>query len=218
MDKIFAPIKERVIQFVDYKRIKKEDFFKISDISASNFKGKGAESELGGDKVVKILTSYPEINPEWLLIGKGEMLKSEKKVIEAPSPSHGIPLVGIEAFGGLGSLDMAISEQDIQARYVIPDFERSDFMLRVTGNSMSPTYNSGDVVACKLIQESNFIQWGRPHIIGTRDQGIMIKRLKPGPDKDTYMAVSDNNNYEPFHLPVSQITSIALVTGMIRIE
>jgi repressor LexA len=211
----FSILKKRILQYLDYKGIDNKETYEKTGISNGVFSQKNGISE---DNLLRFLNYYQDLNPEWLLTGEGELIKGSKKEVSNSLTTGGIPLVGIEAFGGLGSLDMAISEQDIQARYVIPDFERSDFMLRVTGNSMAPTYNSGDVVACKLIQESNFIQWGRPHIIGTRDQGIMIKRLKPGPDKETYMAVSDNNNYEPFHLPVSQITSIALVTGMIRIE
>ena len=56
MDKILPPIKQRVIDFIADQNIKKVDFFNTTDISASNFKGKGMESELGGDKIAKILT------------------------------------------------------------------------------------------------------------------------------------------------------------------
>ena len=75
MDKILSPIKERVLKYVEYKGIAKETFFSELGISYSNFKGKGAKSELGSDKVVQILTNYSEINPEWLLMGSGSMLK-----------------------------------------------------------------------------------------------------------------------------------------------
>lgn len=33
-------------------------------------------SEIGGDKIVRILNCYPEINPEWILTRKGDMLKN----------------------------------------------------------------------------------------------------------------------------------------------
>lgn len=75
-DKIFSPIKERLLQFIDNKGIKKDFFFKKIGLSASNFKGSGAKSELGGEKIVKILSEYTELNADWLLTGRGEMLKS----------------------------------------------------------------------------------------------------------------------------------------------
>lgn len=77
MDKIFAPIKGRIYEYLDKQRIKRDIFYKNTGISPSNFKGKGAISEIGGDKIAKILTTYPSINPDWLLTGQGDMLRSE---------------------------------------------------------------------------------------------------------------------------------------------
>lgn len=78
MDKIFAPIKGRIVFFIEKQGIKRGDFFANTDISPSNFKGKGSESEIGGDKIAKILTIYPAINPVWLLTGQGEMLSTHQ--------------------------------------------------------------------------------------------------------------------------------------------
>jgi len=77
MDKTFSVIKQRLIDYIDNKGITKESFFKKTGISASNFKGKGALSEIGGENIAKILTEYPDLNPEWLLTGNGEMFKRE---------------------------------------------------------------------------------------------------------------------------------------------
>lgn len=83
MDKILSPIKGRVLQYVDYKGITKKSFYETTGISSSNFKGLGAKSELGGDKIITILTIYDEINPIWLLLGEGNMLKD--KSVTQPS-------------------------------------------------------------------------------------------------------------------------------------
>lgn len=74
MDKILSPIKGRVLQYIDSQGLTKKSFFDKTGISPSNFKGAGAKSELGGDKIVTILTSYQDINPYWLLLGKGNMI------------------------------------------------------------------------------------------------------------------------------------------------
>ncbi len=77
MDKILSDIKKRVSFYLDNQGIKKSVFFTKTGISASNFKGAGGKSELGGDKIVKILTVFEDINPEWLLTGNGQMLRED---------------------------------------------------------------------------------------------------------------------------------------------
>jgi len=171
------------------------------------------------------------INPEWLLTGKGDMLKSNCNIDERDSllkneeakasynvKSKEIPLIPIEAMAGLKPEDVSISEQDIMERYVVPDFTDIDFMIRVKGSSMYPKYNSGDVVACKVINEKSFIQWNKVHVIATREQGVLIKRLKTSDDNECLLAISDNKSYDPFNIPKSEILNIALVKGVIRLE
>lgn len=85
MDKILAPIKQRILQVIDYKQVERIKFFKNLNIAASNFRGNGVYSEVGGEVIAKILAEFPEINSEWLLTGQGKMLKNEvQKEVSAP--------------------------------------------------------------------------------------------------------------------------------------
>lgn len=75
-------IKDRILFFVAEKGIKKETFYSSVQMAASNFKGSAMKSDLGVDKIVKILDSYPELstanNIIWLITGRGEFkLESE---------------------------------------------------------------------------------------------------------------------------------------------
>lgn len=73
-----SPIKERILYFINKQGYKIGDFLTKAGIKYSNFKGKSQKSELGGDKIAKIIAAYPEISPEWLLTGCGDMLQSPK--------------------------------------------------------------------------------------------------------------------------------------------
>lgn len=75
-----AKIKQRVIYFVENQKIKKEVFYKKISSNGGNFRGKSLKSELSGEKIAEILTCFPEINAEWLLTGKGEMLRSAEPI------------------------------------------------------------------------------------------------------------------------------------------
>lgn len=79
MDKIFSPIKQRITEYINYKGITKESFYNKTGISSSNFKGRAAKSELGGDKLANILTNYPDIHAKWLITGRGFMLVKDSQ-------------------------------------------------------------------------------------------------------------------------------------------
>ncbi len=189
-------------------------------INASNGYVNSISKGIGEEKRFLILEKYPNLSIEWLLTGKGEMLKSIKEPQNpiAVVADEGIPLVEIEAVGGFGNNDFAINQTDIIGRYLIPDFDQASFMLRVRGDSMSPRYSSGDLVACRVLRESQFIQWNEVHVIATREQGILIKRLRKGSNNKTFLAVSENPDYPPFEIPQDEITGIALVLGGVRLE
>ena len=215
-------IKERVLYFIENQGEKKETFFEDLGMSYANFKGVQKKSALGSDKIDKILSKYPDLNLEWLFSGKGEMLKTENTKTETSKEESvkGIPLVNATAIGGYGNNVFSFEERDVKDYYVIPKFKykQVDFMIEVEGSSMYPKYNSGDVVACRIIKERNFIQWNKTHVIATREQGIIIKRIKPSDAPNSLLMVSDNESYDPFNVPEEEIEGLAIVVGVIRLE
>ena len=70
--KNFSTQKDRILQFIDYKEISKNKFYIETGISNGILDKK---SGLSMDTVEKFYSTYPEINPEGLLTGKGPMLK-----------------------------------------------------------------------------------------------------------------------------------------------
>lgn len=172
-----------------------------------------------------VYTKCVDIDANWLLTGTGKMLKEdfvaellmEKADIEYP---NNIPLVSVKAIGGFGNASFAIDEKDVKEYYVIPKFKHKkiDFMIEVEGDSMTTNYNSGDIVACTILKESKFLQWYKVHVVATREQGTMIKRVEPGADSTNLLMISDNERYKPFLVPKEEITGMALVVGVIRLE
>ncbi len=68
-------IKDRIIQLIEFKGIAKENFYKKIGVTSANFRGKAKESDVSSITIAKILSEIPDARPEWLLTGKGEMLK-----------------------------------------------------------------------------------------------------------------------------------------------
>ncbi len=178
-----------------------------------------------------IFSKCEGISAQWLLTGEGELIannhqtkfenysEKDKKNVAHPAqnPQEGIPLIPFSAMAGALTGELSVLEYECE-RYVVPAFSGADFLMPVKGNSMTPTYISGDIVACQRVPMSDiFFQWNKPYVLDTK-QGPLIKRIKPGSDKKHVLIVSDNNEYDPFELACEDIYGVALVIGLIRLE
>lgn len=225
-------ILERLKEYIDYRGISVAAFERSIGMANASFgkslKNKGA---IGTDKLEKILSIYPEISPVWLMTGEGNMLKTpntpntpliNKRPTElatyAPEGSQeGIPLIPLSAMAGAFTEDTQVMEYECE-RYVIPAFKGADFLIQVKGDSMQPTYYSGDLVACQRIPLGDlFFQWNKTYVLDTA-QGPLIKRIRQGSDNDHILIVSDNPAYAPFELSRAQFHGVALVRGLVRLE
>lgn len=170
----------------------------------------------------KICSLDNNINKVWILENKGEMLKSSNNTpaVAEPQLPSGVPMLPFDAFAGIGTDVEGVNLDTIEERYVVPLFDgmKMDFMIPVRGSSMYPKYNSGDVVACRMVQELLFVQWNKVYVLDTISQGVIIKRLKKSDKEGFVICKSDNEQYEPFEIPMSDIRTIALVVGVIRLE
>lgn len=209
-------VKERLKYFIKYLNIRNADFER--SIGAGNAYVQNISKGIGSNYLEKIREVYPDLNIEWLLTGKGEMLRSE---VQTEVSAKTYPLLSLEAFAGYGDTEVIGEELSrITERYEIPLFRglNVDFMISVKGSSMYPKYNSGDVVACRLINELTFVQWNKVYVIDTFSQGIILKRLKPSENEKTVICKSDNESYDAFELPKKEIRKIAMVVGVVRLE
>lgn len=87
-------ILERLKEYIDSKGISVSAFEKSIGMSNASFgkslKNKGA---IGTDKLENILIVYPDLSPDWLLTGRGDMIKSNRTFPEnhtsCPNPELG---------------------------------------------------------------------------------------------------------------------------------
>lgn len=163
------------------------------------------------------------ISPEWLLTGKGPMLKSDEQPLpeakKTSSRHKGIPLIPMEAIAGFPAIDNdGVSFDDCQ-HYSIPEFEAkgASFLVRVSGDSMTPLYCNGDIIACRKISEIHFFQWGGVYVLDT-SQGVLVKYVEEcEKNDDCILCVSENKRYKPFPLPKDDIRSLSTIVGLVRL-
>jgi phage repressor protein C with HTH and peptisase S24 domain len=157
-----------------------------------------------------------DINSEWLLTGKGAMLKNGARSSRTLQ-SKNILYSSTDTSDGLISDVYKIMEFENE-QFVIPTFKDADYLVQVKGDSMYPKYNSGDIVACKKLDMNDFFfQWDKVYVLET-SQGTLTKRVKKGSSAEKITLISDNESYDSFELIISKILAVALVIGVIRVE
>ena len=165
-----------------------------------------------------IYSKCVDVSANWLLTGKGPMLESD-----AVTPTRhmqdltqfGIPLIPAKAMAGFFTGEVIINEADCE-QINVPGV-KADFAIPVSGDSMTPLYLSGDMVICQFVNLSDmFFQWGKVYVINT-NQGVLLKKVRPGSDKHSIKLISENSDYDPIDLPLSDIYQIALVKGLVRL-
>lgn len=82
MNEVAQKVKDRLFEFIAYLGLNNSAFEKKCGLSNGyirNFKG-----NLGGKKLEDILIAFPQLNKDWLLFGKGSMLKNSENQPENP--------------------------------------------------------------------------------------------------------------------------------------
>ena len=174
-----------------------------------------------------LVDNYPQYSTEWLLTGKEPMLKENiksnseiliKKIED--NSKDGIPLIPLDAVAGFPATDSTCAYIESCDRYIIPEFQNkgADFLIRVSGDSMTPLYYSGDLIACHKIKDIRFFQWGTVYVLET-SQGVLVKRVMESIEhNDCILCASENGTiHRPFLLPKDDIRSMSTIVGLIRI-
>ncbi|WP_255299405.1 helix-turn-helix transcriptional regulator [Bacteroides sp. KFT8] len=185
-----------------------------------------------------ICSKYPQINESWLLTGEGEMLIGEntasqdKTSEQAESSANtsqetdeqpkvnftiGVPYYNIDFICGF---DLVLNDQTTKPEYLI-DFRKyndATCWCNVTGHSMEPEINHGDIIALKKIEDPSFLPLGEVYAIVTTNDMRTIKRLGKGDDKEHYNLIPTNKSpeYGVQEIPKKMIRTIFQVLGCMK--
>ena len=198
-------------------------------VSEGNIRGyiKGVVPK--ADVLEKIVRTY-DVSPEWLLTGNGEMeisrnhqikieKNSENAEISVPEPhisteiGQGTPYFDVDFIGGFN--EIFNSQVTVPAcNVVVPGFEKAQLWCNVTGHSMEPKINHGDIIALRECTVSD-IQYGEIYAV-VLDTIRTIKILRRGSTPDVLRYVPINvANFDEQEYPLARILKIYEVLGSI---
>ena len=151
--------------------------------------------------------------------------EEENNILNSPQDKNEriftVPLIPIEAVAGFTGYDNGGIRYEDCEKYTVPEFKKSgvEFLIRVSGSSMYPKYSNGDILACRKVTDVLFFQWGKVYVIDS-SQGQLVKRIyEDEKNPDNIILISDNKEkYPPHPMPKSDIRSLSIVLGVIRME
>lgn len=182
-----------------------------------------------------IIAKCPDIDANWLLTGRGDMIKSEPVPVGVSEPAavyrtrtdknvslQQIPLYSIEASAGMVHL---FKDHHPTKEYIsIPNLPKCDGALYINGDSMYPLLKSGDIVMYKQIndlQNCIFI-WGEMYLVSFDVDGnhfSTVKYIQKSEEGRNFVKlVSQNTNHQPIDIPKDSIVALALVKASVRIN
>lgn len=228
---------ERISNVISYFCKSKAEFARRMEETpqvVSNWVSRGA----GKGVLNKIISKFPAVNTNWLLTGEGEMLIGEntasqdKTSEQAESSANtsqetdeqpkvnftiGVPYYNVDFIGGF---DLVLNDQTTKPEYLI-DFRKyndATCWCNVTGHSMEPEINHGDIIALKKIEDPSFLPLGEVYAIVTTNDMRTIKRLGKGDDKEHYNLIPTNKSpeYGVQEIPKKMIRTIFQVLGCMK--
>lgn len=234
-------ISDRIVMLM--KNISEEEIIllaKATGLTRNNvvniINGKNKAKDINSEILNKI-ANYLGSSSDWLINGGDSFTNKYRTTIEAalkdtsiniPTKSQDKSTITLNnelpaetrpripyaaAAGALTSAVEGIMAEQCEQIPRITAFPDYDFTIIIKGNSMEPKYEGGDEVACKRVDSTSFIQWGKVHVMDTA-QGIVIKRVYE--DGDKIRCVSYNPEYPDFSMEKDEIYSMSLVVGLLR--
>lgn len=216
-DLIYMSVKERLIEYLKFKGISKTDFGRSIGVSSAYVTS--IRKSIDPEKIQSIALKYPDLNMEWLIAGQGEMLKSSTSTAEQPSKSlsRGVPYYNIDFLGGF---DLIFNDSSTVPEYLIDfrEFNRATCWCNITGHSMEPEINHGDIIALREIPDLSFIPYGEIYAIVTTTGMRTVKRIGPSSKPDCYSLIPTNKSpeYGIQEIPKSAICRIYEVLGCMK--
>lgn len=230
-------VKDRIKEFCKSENLSISAF--EDTIRVSNGYVNSISKSIGIDKLNTILEIYPNINLEWLLTGKGKMLKGQEEVLDTESKLNvkplnetrnidpikeiqSIPLYNIVATAGIKEF-VDNSSQFATEFIQIPNIPTCDGAIHISGNSMEPILKSGEIVAYKMLSPSlDNVIYGRIYIVSyviDGDANVVVKRIERSEAGEPYIKLSSEN---PIHKPVDidfrRVNALASIKASINIS
>lgn len=182
-------IKERIKQFMDARNLSQNELANMIGYDQSNL-----SKVLKGGRAVpanlkELITEKTDISRRWLLYGEGNMTLQD-------APTIGRPYYDVDFLGGF---DVMVNDQTATPAYFIdfnPYNKEGVCWCNITGRSMEPKIEHGDIIALKEIEDRRNIEYGDIYAIVTDYDLRTVKIVRRGADDEHLRLIPINKDFD----------------------
>lgn len=237
-----STVKERLKKYLRINSITQEKFCNsvgVAPTYVSNIR-KGIQP----DKLTRIQECYPDLNIEWLVTGRGNMLNTPQQALSVTNYGTNSGTMGnnvsvvnnncqdndveemtVEELPIVPSnivnepkIDVLkyITNNDTDTAPVVHQFPEAFAYYKIKSKAMEDKICAGDTLAIiPYPKGEEFIIPGDPYVVDTNTNGLITRRLFMHPDG--YRAVSNNpEEYPEFIIPFKHVIRVYRIVGLLR--
>lgn len=209
-------IGERIKKLLEYKKVTPYTVSLhtgISQATMSRILNNSTAKPSNG--TVEILAKYFNTTSDWILTGRGEMIKPDNSV----SDTKGIPYYDMDVTASITESFHDVREE-VQYYINYPPLNDCDAAFPVYGDSMIPDFYPGEVILVREIRNVDSMLWGEPYLIITNaecDNLRTIKNVYLSEDRQKFILRATNPRYAGDTIvPRDCVLKIFLVKGKVN--
>ena len=237
-----SSIKERLKYYLRVNRITQENFGNAVGVAPTYVSS--IRKSIQPDKLARIQQVYPDLNIEWLVTGRGEMINTSRAITMTNSGNitgngNNVNVVG---FGGspnnsdaemmeveelpvipsnivnAPNIDVLeyINMNSTNMQPVVRQFPEAVAFYKIKSKAMEDKICAGDILAITPYpQGEEHIVPGDPYVVDTNTNGLITRRLFEHPDG--YIARSNKpEEYPEFIILREHIIRVYRIVGLLR--
>ena len=205
--------RNRLLEFIEYKRISKRQFYIHAGLS-SGFLTKN--KNIGSDKIKKIISAYPELRVEWVIMGTGNMICDSVDKRAKNERHKFLPLVDISTVAKEPEITYDDEGVEILDSFFLGrSYTDCKVAVQVWGDGMRPEFCPGDIAILRKVVSMDYVQWGFAHLLITKEQQF-FRRVQRSSDVGKLRLLGNQLEDESFDIKKDDISVIYEVRAMVR--
>ena len=221
---------ERIKTLMENFGVTQSEFAKRISIDASNFSKHLTGKLPVSDSLINRIVADLGVSKEWLCTGKGYMFRpsdndahSHIRTLTLPSEAiipearNGAKVYGLDVTAGNLARDRMFTEDLVIGSIDVPFINPDCSIVKVSGDSMKPVINNGDMIAIREIKNPQLIFWGQIYVILLEDYR-MVKYIRKHDYPDRVIVRRENKEYDDIEIEKKEICDLFIVENIIRID